>query len=69
MSTRSADPKLEKSIAIPKSLVEKTEPLLRNPLTQRVEHGAWSKLMSHLLRKYHDDLGAGRERLPSMLDF
>lgn len=67
--TRSADPKIEKSIAIPKSLVEKTEPLLKNPLTTRVEHGGWSRLFTHLLKKYHDDLAAGREKLPNMMDF
>lgn len=67
--TRSTDPKIEKSIAIPKSLVERTEPLLMNPLTMRVEHGAWSRLVSYLLRKYHDDLAFGREKLPNSLDF
>lgn len=67
--TRSADPKVEKSIAIPKSLVDKTEPLLTAPLTQRLEHGGWSRLVSYLLKKYHDDLASGKERLPNMLDF
>jgi len=66
---RSTDPKIEKSIAIPKSLVEKTEILLVNPMTMRVEHGAWSRLVSQLLRKYHEELAFGTAKPPTLMDF
>ena len=66
---RSTDPTVEKSIAIPKSLVEKTEVLLREPMTMRVQHGAWSRLVTQLLRTYHEDLASGRANLPHLVDF
>jgi hypothetical protein len=53
---------IEKKLSLPGDLVTQVELELYSQLESRVPHGAWSKLVEELLRKWVKDLpqGVGR---------
>jgi hypothetical protein len=46
------DRPIEKSIMLPKSVVEAVDTHLVDPLTDRPGHGAWSRLLTGLLTEW-----------------
>ena len=55
------DQSVRKHVYIPQSLVDRIEPQLIDPLTDRLRHGAWSDLITKLLRGYVADEEAKME--------
>lgn len=47
-----SDPPFEKDISLPSSLVAEVELRLFDPATQKVQYGAFSKLVERLLREW-----------------
>jgi hypothetical protein len=46
---KSPFPKLEKSVSLPETLCLRVDALYRDPIMDRVQHGAWSALIEALL--------------------
>ena len=59
---KSIDPGISKNISIPASLVAQTDDLLFSATEGRVPHGAYSRLVTLLLRKWLSDLPAAEVR-------
>ena len=56
---KKVDRPVEKSISIPSSIHNRVELLLVSPLEGKVPHGAWSGLVTQLLKQYLQSLGQG----------
>ena len=59
---KSIDPGISKNISIPASIVTQTDDLLFSDAEGRVPHGAYSRLITMLLRKWLSDLPAAEVR-------
>ena len=59
---KSIDPGISKNISIPASIVTQTDDLLFSDAEGRVPHGAYSRLITLLLRKWLSDLPAAEVR-------
>ena len=62
------DPGVSKNISIPQSVVEQVDALLYSQIESRVPHGAYSRLVTMLLRDWLGRLPALTEPAPATVE-